>query len=200
MYSQHDEEKYVLEAVGDKVGIFLDIGANDGRYLSNVLALIERGWSGIMVEANPVTFTRLVAHHGDNPKLDLVCAAIGFSSGLMPMWPAKSDDGLSTVNAKQRISRAAEANFGEPYFVAMVTLASLLSRFNQQVSLGIDVLSIDVEGDSVGLLLEFPFGYCRPKVIVVEHDGNIETCERCVESFRYKRVAVNNENLVFVRG
>ena len=44
MYSQNEEEKYILEAIGEQVGIFLDIGAYDGETRSNTLALVEREW------------------------------------------------------------------------------------------------------------------------------------------------------------
>ncbi len=53
MYSQNEEEKYILEYFGDKVGTFADIGCNDCQTLSNTRALYELGWKGILVDASP---------------------------------------------------------------------------------------------------------------------------------------------------
>ncbi len=60
MYSQNDEERVILELVGDGKGRFLDIGAFDGVMFSNTRALVERGWCGICVEPNPFTFLKLL--------------------------------------------------------------------------------------------------------------------------------------------
>jgi FkbM family methyltransferase len=59
MYSQNQEEKYILEFFKGKVGRLLDVGANDGQTLSNSKALIDLGWSGDLVEPSPVAFNKL---------------------------------------------------------------------------------------------------------------------------------------------
>ena len=41
MYSQNQEEKYILKHFKDKQGTFLDLGAYDGKELSNTRALVE---------------------------------------------------------------------------------------------------------------------------------------------------------------
>jgi FkbM family methyltransferase len=195
VYAQHAEDDAVLEAVGDTVGRFLDIGAHDGAYLSNTLALVERGWSGVMVEANPFIFARLVERHGGNPKLSLVNSAIGLSCRVVKLWPARIDDALSTTEPSQVTAREAQANFGTPFHVSMIPLLTLLASFNGPV----DALSIDTEGTSVDLLLAFPFGTITPKVVCVEHDGRRRECREHLDRWDYRVVLENDENLVFVR-
>jgi len=63
MYSQQDEEKTILEYFGSQRGAFLDIGAYDGVTFSNTLALAERGWNGILYEASPRCFCKLVDNY-----------------------------------------------------------------------------------------------------------------------------------------
>ena len=42
-------------------GFFLEVGAHDGEHLSNTLWLEkQKGWSGLLVEADPETYAQLV--------------------------------------------------------------------------------------------------------------------------------------------
>lgn len=60
-FSQYDEEKAILEFFGDKAdGVLYDFGAGPGRNGSNWFRLIERGWTGVLVEAAPACVTRLM--------------------------------------------------------------------------------------------------------------------------------------------
>jgi hypothetical protein len=53
-YSQGGEEPVILEYFDTFVGRFLELGAWDGRCMSNCYALAnERGWSGTCVEPDP---------------------------------------------------------------------------------------------------------------------------------------------------
>jgi len=51
----------ILGAAGGEPGIFVEIGANNGLTGSNTL-LLERcfGWTGLLIEANPDTFHKLL--------------------------------------------------------------------------------------------------------------------------------------------
>jgi len=80
-YSQNQEEDVIQSWFGDFVGTFLDIGANDGKTLSNTYALVERGWAGTYVEASPKAFERLSALIGVNPKFDLINCLAGSNDG-----------------------------------------------------------------------------------------------------------------------
>ena len=188
-YAQQNEDDKVLELFGSHVGRFLDIGAHDGAYLSNTLALVERGWSGVLVEANPATFARLYERHGMNPKLTLINAAAGMDWKFTKFWPATKDDGLSTTEAAQRESREAEAVYGEPYQVAMFPV-SKLEEYGP-----FDFVSIGTEGTSVDLL--FSLRWVLPKVICVEHDGRIQNCIDWAVFQGYRLVHQNSINLIF---
>lgn len=59
MYSQNQEEKYILNHFKDKQGTFLDLGAYNGKELSNSRALVELGWAGCCVEPHPTICAEL---------------------------------------------------------------------------------------------------------------------------------------------
>lgn len=50
-YSQYYQDVIAFSILNNlKDGTFVDVGAHDGRYLSNTLLLEEKGWTGICVE------------------------------------------------------------------------------------------------------------------------------------------------------
>lgn len=62
-YSQFGEDRIITSFFGNQLGTFLDLGSGDGYKDSNILRLLELGWKGVCVEANPISFTRMLAHH-----------------------------------------------------------------------------------------------------------------------------------------
>lgn len=53
-YSQAGQDKFAFEMSGQKAnGVFLDVGAHDGRTNSNSLGLEEEGWRGLLVDIHP---------------------------------------------------------------------------------------------------------------------------------------------------
>jgi FkbM family methyltransferase len=203
-YAQNGEDLIVLATFGDFVGRFLDIGACDGKVNSNTLALVERGWSGVLVEPSPKAFTMLQEIHRNNPKLTLVHAAVNTAWHLRPFWETLLDldelsvigtDSLqySTTESRKRDEWCVEARLGErPSFYIPTIPLSALFAFG-----GVDFLSIDTEGTSVELFQAFPFESVRPWVVCVEHDGLIEDCKARVEPFGYREITRNLENILF---
>ena len=191
MYSQKDEEAYILRAVeGMETGTFLDIGAYDGLNYSNTMALVDRGWKGIMVEPGLEAFDRLLYHHGGNDKLTLIHAAVGDGKWTQ-FW--NNTTTFSTTLASNR-DRFHFEGFAPPYLIPTVTVDDLLLHLS---SPHIDVLSIDTEGTSVDVFRSC--GSWRPKVACVEHDGRVDECKQIAESRHYSLMMQNEENIIFVR-
>lgn len=77
-YSQNDEQDVILRFFGKRVGKFLDIGAFDGITFSNTRALAELGWSGVMVEPNPFSLTKLInSVKCFDKRVNIIAAAVG---------------------------------------------------------------------------------------------------------------------------
>ena len=63
--SQYGQDKYINENFfkGKESGVFIDIGANDGVFLSNTLFFEKTlKWDGLAIEPLPVTFKKLKAN------------------------------------------------------------------------------------------------------------------------------------------
>ncbi len=79
VFSQFGEDSVlaaIFERLGTVNGLLLELGAWDGIHLSNCRALIERGWRGVHVEADPDkadVLQRNVAQFGGHA----ICALVG---------------------------------------------------------------------------------------------------------------------------
>ena len=192
-YSQNGEQQIILSLFNGFVGRFLEIGACDGLLVSNTLALVERGWGGVMVEPSPRAFIQLQERHGGNPRLTLVHAAIG-SGRILRFWDESTIGGYSTTEEANRAKWQHLASFKAPFYVPSLTLHQLVTEFAGPF----DFLSIDTEGTSTDLFLSFPFHKVRPRVICVEHDGRIKECLEQARIWQYSEVSRNGENLILV--
>ena len=193
-YSQNGEQNHILRAFNGFVGRFLEIGACDGLLVSNTLALVELGWSGVMVEPSPRAFLELQKRHGRNPKLTLVHAAVGLNHGMSKFWDSPGAEGYATTEEGNRAKWQHLAVFEQPFYVPLVPWATILEEFPGTI----DFLSIDTEGTSTDLFLAFPFDIEHPTVVCVEHDGRIAECLAHAQRWQYREVARNGENLVLV--
>src|SRR5712691_1283386 len=132
-YSQRDEQEQILRAVDHHPEVFLDIGAFDGHLFSNTLALVERGWSGVLVEPSIKGFDSLLKLHGKNERLKLVQALVGLETKLTPFW--NSEDAVSTTEVDHRVSWEQLSTFRPPCYVPQITVATLLQTFPFLVNL-----------------------------------------------------------------
>ena len=88
MYSQRDEEKYILEACKDSTNRrLLDVGAWDPKTFSNSRALIESGWGGLLIEFSPVPLRHLVEEYRQRADVEILAAAVAVELARYPRCP-----------------------------------------------------------------------------------------------------------------
>jgi len=66
VYSQNGEDgilEEVFRRIGIQKGFFIEFGAADGIWLSNSRFLWEKGWSGVMIEANQAAYRKLLINY-----------------------------------------------------------------------------------------------------------------------------------------
>jgi FkbM family methyltransferase len=154
MSSQYGEHERILEYFADRQGRFLDIGAFDGKTFSNTKSLADLGWSGVCVEPSPPAFCALMATYKDNPKIELVNAAVSNAAGgLRTLYVSVGSgdspldaDMVSTIN-REHMEIWREAAPYRPILIPTLN-AEALYRLGP-----FDFINVDVEGGNLDVLL-----------------------------------------------
>jgi hypothetical protein len=79
IHSQNGEDGIIAESVkrvGLAHGHCVEIGGNDGLWMSNTRAVIESGWSGLFVESDWTLYQRCVTNWKDNPLVRVQCCHV----------------------------------------------------------------------------------------------------------------------------
>ncbi len=200
MYSQNREEEVILEYFKDHVGTFCSLGENDGLTFSNVRALAERGWTGVMIEPDPEAFSRLEKLYDGHKGLYTYNYAISDTNGKKFLQKSSSllkngDTGLvSTFNPSEMKRFNNVVNY-EPIEVTVYTWATARNRWSIR---NFDCISIDVEGDEMRILPSIDL--TETKVICIEHNGRADLkaeYERYLAGFNL--IYTSSENLIYAR-
>ena len=192
MYSQGDEEKYILD-ICPPTGKFLDIGAWDGVTFSNTRALFNQGWSGVLVEPASVPFKKLQALYSGAGNVWLVKAAVCDSPGMVELW--ETEDAVSTTLASHYDKWKSAAEYTGCRKVRAVTIEELVNDHGP-----FDFVNIDTEGTSVDVFLRLDLCHMRPTCICVEHDQRIREVMDRATQYGYAIAYQNGENMVLKCG
>lgn len=235
-YSQYDEQAAILGAFGwnadatdfdderrAKDHKFLDIGCWDPITFSNSRALVELGWSGVMIEPAPGPFLELLrcctkcgvgvderAHeiYGQRKQRECdKCGALryGFDPRFTLIHAAVAttpgmvqlwvtDDALSTNDAASLAKWDELGGFYGKILSPAITLDQIAVQFG-----GFDFVNFDVEGQSAELFLQMLKLGWQPKCVCVESDGRDNEIISKATPLHYQVVYGNGTNLVLVR-
>lgn len=186
MFSQHDEEKWVLKHAG-KAGKFLDVGANDGVTFSNTHALALNGWTGVCIEPSPYWLGPLIKTYPDVQKFTIIAAALGASRCLCDFW---STEGIVNTTEKSMMEKWKKHH---PYRLIMMPQIMWADVFGHGP---FQMINIDTEGTSLQLLDSMPVALRdAARVIVVEHNGDRKNLH---VPTGWKQVYESPENVVLV--
>lgn len=204
MYSQNREEEIISAyyPIWFK-GTVLDIGANDGKTLSNSLALIEKAWMGVLIEPDPNAYKKLWELHSPhvNHSVYMYNTAIGNKNGVETLYSTgdhlhKGDTGLLSTLIKEELSRfPGEFDKSEAHEVQVETFANFYERCPFK---NYDFISIDAEGLDLAILQQIDLSLTRTSLLCVEFNGKDEWAyERHVRKFGFKLIHKNGENLIY---
>lgn len=202
MYSQNNEEQIILSYFKSFKGSVLDIGANDGKTLSNSLRVIELGWSGVMVEASKTVFPKLKALHEGNKTVHCLNYAIADKEGELEFFESghhiNSNDWslLSSLKKQEVIKWAASTEFKK-------TIAEAIT-FDKLIKLSpikkFDLITIDIEGMDYEVLSQIDLNKIGCKMLIIETNSiENEKYIRYCAGYGMKVYARNFMNLVFTR-
>lgn len=198
MYSQNEEEKYILQYFEPLVkGTFLDIGAHDGKQLSNTYQLALNGWAGVMVEPSKVVFPYLKERClNEIPNVIPANYCIADYDGEIKFFESGGDFlGTASPQHRERCEKSGYS-FSETK-VPCIRVDSLLEMVSIRE---LDFISIDAEGWDFKILCQFPDDFYGASMVCVECSGPERTKIRSyMEERGYKMYYETAENLLMTR-
>jgi FkbM family methyltransferase len=162
-YSQHGQDSLIGDVLfKGRAGVFVDVGARDGRQFSNTIYLEEAlSWTGIAVEPHPDLFRTL--ERTRSCRCFNVAASDVEREGLEFVKFLEKRLGNSGLLATFRDPKLLAKVKHEIISVPCVPLSRLTPDLNR-----IDYLDIDVEGHELQVLKGIDFSRVEVRVIGVE--------------------------------
>lgn len=196
MFSQRDEEKYILRFFKKKHGRFLDIGAYDGKTFSTTRQLALNGWEGVMIEPSPSVFPALEKRYFHNPKVHCIKIAVGRRDGDKEFYDSRGDAVSSFDKAHVELWKTKGNVKFKKVVVEVVTIPTLF----QQLGYHFDFINIDTEGYSWYILERLPYDkLIQLKMICVEFDGRAEKVEKFLNDMGFIKIHQTAENIIAVK-
>ena len=195
-YSQNLEEEIILDYFKDYRGNFIDIGSNDGMTLSNTYALIQKGWGGVYIEADPEAFKRLKFNIPERKGLYFYPYALADHNGETTMYQSSSllktgDVGLVSTLVKEETDRFKSVVQYNEITVKCFKWKTYVNRFRIKK---FDFISLDIEGMDLTVLKDIDL--TETKLVCVEWNGkDKEKYDALMSGFRL--IHTNGENLIY---
>ena len=196
MFTQRDEEPYILKTFGDTIGRFLDIGAYDGKCFSTTHALALRGWGGVCVEPSPSVLPALCALYKNNEKIKVLPVAIADTTGKVLFYDSNGDmiSSIDSAHAK-KWADGCGVNYTELQ-IDSLSVADLFAKVGHDF----EFISLDVEGINFDVFSKFPFAQLtKTKLMCIEFDYKEAEILAMVEPFGFTELHKTAENLILVR-
>ena len=205
-FSQCGEDRimaFVFMVLGVGAPIYLDIGANDPKYLSNTYLFYRHGCKGVLVEPNPTLFNRL---QSVRPRDICLNVGVGPQEGMMPFYEYDSAAaGLSTFS-EQEVREGKARHHHKVKQVRQMPVVTINSILEEYFPTPPNLLSIDVEGLDTAILQSLDYARFAPDVICTEtllHGGGRSTKDEVLPKFLstkgYRLYADTYVNSIFIR-
>ncbi len=194
MFSQRDEEKYIIRFFQNQKGRFLDLGAYDGKTFSNVRQLALQEWGGVLVEPMPEMHDVLEKLYSDK-KFTILHVGVGLRDETKTFYNFAGDavGSFDKVHADIWVSKA------RPYTEEQYEIISITTLF-KKIGCDFEFINIDAEGWSMKILKNLPYRkLTKVKMICVEFDGNPEKTCQVVAAHGFKKYHQTCENIIFTR-
>jgi FkbM family methyltransferase len=141
---------------------FLDVGAYDGKHLSNTLLFEELGWRGICIEADEHAFRAL----RENRKCICVNSACAEKEGTVDFYTEPNRPiGTTNAEAAEKLKAGGHFQSTEKKRIPATTVNKILETHGM---VEIDFVSIDVAGAEVQVLRGFDLMRTKPKLVCIE--------------------------------
>jgi len=191
-YSQRGQDWFIDQKIfpNKTDGIFLDVGANDPKDLSNTLYFEEKGWSGLAFEPQE----RLRKKWDTDRKTKCLPHLLGARDGEeVTFVEYDTDDWQNALSGVEGFAIEEGVNVDHmPKKRTTMKKRRLDKILQEQNILNIDFMSLDVEGFEMEVLQGINFQKINIDVIVVENDRTHmgdKTLRRFIKEQGYEHIA-----------
>jgi FkbM family methyltransferase len=198
---------------GKSNGVFVEVGALDGFGASNTWFFeMERNWSGLLIEPNPVEFNKRNQHPRPNSIFENCAISdvemdINFLSIEGPCNVLSGIMEFYNTQHLERINRELEMYSNHPEGHELYSrkeqipmkAVRLESLFNKHNITKIDFISIDVEGAELQVLNSINFDKVDIGVFMIENNYGLEKETEFLSSKGYKLLGNIQWDSVFIK-
>jgi FkbM family methyltransferase len=186
-YGQHLQDKFLNNVIFKSKlnGIFIELGANDGKFLSNTLYFENNlNWFGLCVEPHPDIYKKLIKNRPNSKCLNL---AVGVKDDILTFKKIIETEatnfkelpscwsGILENYSEAHSKRVDEwlKQYDAKYELIPVLVKNINDVLSESVDKEIDLLSIDIEGYELELLKSIDWKKFNIKVVLVENNDNL---------------------------
>lgn len=192
-YSQFDQDRFIYENFfKDKYhGVFVDVGANDGIFLSNTYFFEKQlKWTGMCIEPHPITFKKLKKNRKCLCIEGCIAENTTKSSFLQINGPINALSGMvDRYNPKHlTLIESGICKEGGNTQIIEVQCYNLSDLLKQHHISHINYLNIDTEGGELKILQSIDFNTVTIDVIGIENNYG-DSAASFLEPLGYKKVA-----------
>lgn len=168
-FSQLQQDRWVLSELGEKrSGYFVEIGAFDGKTLSNTYLLEkEYGWSGILAEPNPAFWDGIERSRRVSLCMRPVDAVTGKSVKMRFVTSQPEFSGMADHASKDKHA-AIRSKDSVEIMQSTISLNDLLQTHHAPDV--IDFISIDTEGSEPDIISTLDFNRFKVRLFCIEHN------------------------------
>ena len=161
-WSQTGEDIMVAQYLPERTGHYVDVGAGRPTVQNNTFHLYKRGWTGLLID--PLSMNSRESQQL-RPRDRTIQSACGQREGTAEIFVM--DPWQYTTMSRAQVAKACQhgANLKEILKTKVLPLSSLNLR---NTPLSPSLLSVDVEGFEMEVLLGNDWSRFRPRVILVE--------------------------------
>ncbi len=201
--SQIEQERWVLAMCGGRRGgRFAEIGAFDGVLHSNTCFLeADHGWSGVLVEPNPILFARLTASR----KAACLERAVHREGGqFLSFVPSQEIGTLAEYAESDGYAEHRRQAISENGLITVETMTfDQMDEADGQAGSGFDYVSLDTEGSELDILRTIDLSRHAIALFTIEHnfvEPRRETMRVLLAEAGYQRLNVGFDDWYWHEG
>jgi FkbM family methyltransferase len=168
--AQHGEDKQLAKHFDRKKdGFYVEVGAFDGVEFSNTYYFEQIGWTGVLIEADPVVADKCRKNRTGSQVVNCAAVAPG-TEAEVELDVVEGAEYFSSRCFKPEVFYKENLPPVHKILVPARTLDAMLEQCNVT---RIDFLTIDVEGFEYDVLQGFTIAKYSPEIVIVErfHQG-----------------------------